>query len=338
MLPWPLVMSVDRCLYVGNINSDITESLLYELFLQAGPLEDVTVKDNFAFVTYEDEESVLYACSLFDGLTLYGTKIVIRPRQHSKYEKSNISVVPPMTSRLNDIHNNYHSFANYKDCRYEQKHEYSDLCHNSLLSNSDYRTPYHLNLFGGTSLYTPSQPTPRSQYDNYRSNRRNYHNFDERRDVSSVAPLKYNYSGVDCSVIDLNRKHGDRSKYFYSDFDLPDRRINNSLNETRYSSRSRSPLVNNRRNESRSILNDDYFGSSTSFGHRQKPICYDNRSPIYDRRTNNNFERLPSLLENNGRFFNEQDPYFNRNYNYFNDTRRYDDRNRSNFSINNYFC
>ncbi|CAH8461726.1 unnamed protein product [Schistosoma turkestanicum] len=88
-------MAVDRCLYIGNINSRITTDILYELFLQAGPLEDVTVKDTFAFVTFEDEESVPYACSLFEGVTLYGTELIIRPRQNSKFQDLKIRSVPP---------------------------------------------------------------------------------------------------------------------------------------------------------------------------------------------------------------------------------------------------
>ncbi|XP_018649206.1 putative nucleotide binding protein 2 (nbp 2) [Schistosoma mansoni] len=88
-------MTVDRCIYVGNINPRITADILYELFLQAGPLEGVTVKDTFAFVTFEDEESVPYACSLFEGITLYGTELRIRPRQNSKFQDLKIRSVPP---------------------------------------------------------------------------------------------------------------------------------------------------------------------------------------------------------------------------------------------------
>ncbi|VDP63582.1 unnamed protein product [Schistosoma mattheei] len=88
-------MTADRCIYVGNINPKITTDILYELFLQAGPLEDVTVKDTFAFVTFEDEESVPYACSLFEGITLYGTELKIRPRQNSKFQDLKIRSVPP---------------------------------------------------------------------------------------------------------------------------------------------------------------------------------------------------------------------------------------------------
>ncbi|TNN13520.1 Cytosolic Fe-S cluster assembly factor NUBP2 isoform 1 [Schistosoma japonicum] len=94
-------MTVDRCLYIGNINSKITTELLYELFLQAGPLEDVTVKDTFAFVTFEDEESVPYACSLFEGITLYGRELIIRPRQNSKFQGLRIRSVPPFTYQFN---------------------------------------------------------------------------------------------------------------------------------------------------------------------------------------------------------------------------------------------
>ncbi|KAF6775896.1 hypothetical protein AHF37_04377 [Paragonimus kellicotti] len=88
-------MEADRTLYIRNIPQDVSEALLYELFLQAGPIETVTIKGNIAFVTFEDEESVLYACSLFEGLQLYGVEIVIRPRAGSKFTNVKIRSVQP---------------------------------------------------------------------------------------------------------------------------------------------------------------------------------------------------------------------------------------------------
>ncbi|CAH8484481.1 unnamed protein product [Heterobilharzia americana] len=93
-------MTADRSLYIGNVNSNITSDLLYELFLQAGPLEDVTVKGTFAFVTFEDEESVPYACTLFEGLTLHGTELIVRPKQNSKFSNMRIHSVPPFAHQF----------------------------------------------------------------------------------------------------------------------------------------------------------------------------------------------------------------------------------------------
>jgi len=72
-----------RTLWVGGIDSRVDEELLYELMLNAGPIETVTIpKDkftlrakSFAFVKYEYEESVAYAADLFCDTKLFGTQL-----------------------------------------------------------------------------------------------------------------------------------------------------------------------------------------------------------------------------------------------------------------------
>ncbi|VDK34020.1 unnamed protein product [Taenia asiatica] len=91
-------MEIDRTLYISNVPPKATETLVYELFLQAGPVEDVSLKDGYGFVTYEDEESVLYACSLFEGIRLYNYELRIKPRQGSKYANHPIKSYPPYTN------------------------------------------------------------------------------------------------------------------------------------------------------------------------------------------------------------------------------------------------
>ncbi|KAL5970982.1 hypothetical protein TSMEX_001289 [Taenia solium] len=91
-------MEIDRTLYISNVPPKATETLVYELFLQAGPVENVSLKDGYGFVTYEDEESVLYACSLFEGIRLYNYELRIKPRQGSKYENHPIKSYPPYTN------------------------------------------------------------------------------------------------------------------------------------------------------------------------------------------------------------------------------------------------
>lgn len=88
-------MEIDRTLYISNLPPDISDVLVYELFLQAGPLESVTLKGGYGFVTFEDEESVLYSCSLFEGVRLYNHELKIRPRQGSKFENIQIKQYPP---------------------------------------------------------------------------------------------------------------------------------------------------------------------------------------------------------------------------------------------------
>jgi len=76
-----------RTVYCGNISPKLTEELLYELFLQAGPLESVTIpKDKngeqrrFAFVTFRHECSVDYSIFLFQGTTLFDEELQLKRR------------------------------------------------------------------------------------------------------------------------------------------------------------------------------------------------------------------------------------------------------------------
>ncbi|XP_063299183.1 splicing regulator RBM11 [Pelobates fuscus] len=72
----------DRTLFVGNLDCNVKEEILYELFLQAGPLTKVNIaKDkegnfkSFGFVCFKHTESVPYAISLLNGIRLYGRPI-----------------------------------------------------------------------------------------------------------------------------------------------------------------------------------------------------------------------------------------------------------------------
>ncbi|XP_004928283.1 RNA-binding protein 7 [Bombyx mandarina] len=85
----------NRTLWCGNLPEQITEELLYELFLQAGPLEKVRIaKDrdgrqrNFAFITFCHEVSVPYAILLFRGTTLFNRTISLQCR-------SRMAILPP---------------------------------------------------------------------------------------------------------------------------------------------------------------------------------------------------------------------------------------------------
>uniref|UniRef100_A0A8W8LKF7 RRM domain-containing protein n=1 Tax=Magallana gigas TaxID=29159 RepID=A0A8W8LKF7_MAGGI len=78
--------SRNRMLWVGNLSERTKEEILYELFLQAGPLEKVTipVKDGrpqkFGFVTFKHECSVPYAIQLLDGIRVWGNPLRLQPR------------------------------------------------------------------------------------------------------------------------------------------------------------------------------------------------------------------------------------------------------------------
>ncbi|XP_001507009.3 RNA-binding protein 7 isoform X1 [Ornithorhynchus anatinus] len=82
----------DRTLFVGNLDTKVTEELLFELFHQAGPVINVKIpkdKDGkpkqFAFVNFKHEESVPYGMNLLNGIKLFGRPIKIQFRSGSSH-------------------------------------------------------------------------------------------------------------------------------------------------------------------------------------------------------------------------------------------------------------
>ena len=80
-----------RTLWCGNLSDKVTEDLLYELFLQAGPLESVykVPQTTFAFVLFVHSVSVEYSIHLMEGVSLFGKLLKLQHRNitsenHSK--------------------------------------------------------------------------------------------------------------------------------------------------------------------------------------------------------------------------------------------------------------
>lgn len=76
-----------KTLYCGNLADEVTEELLYELFLQGGPVEEVKiVKDKngksrgFGFITFKHAVSVPYALQLMTGESLFGRALRMQER------------------------------------------------------------------------------------------------------------------------------------------------------------------------------------------------------------------------------------------------------------------
>lgn len=85
----------DRTLFIRNLDSRVTEELLFELFLQAGPLIRTKIpKDpdgkqkTFGFALYKHEVSVPYAMQLLNGATLFGRTLHVQFRSGSSHSSS----------------------------------------------------------------------------------------------------------------------------------------------------------------------------------------------------------------------------------------------------------
>jgi len=93
-----------RTLWVGGIDSRVDEELLYELMLNAGPIEDVKIPVDkqtkkpkpFAFVRYVYEESLPYAIELFCDTKLFDRTLRMQNRS------TGAGVTPTRTRNSND--------------------------------------------------------------------------------------------------------------------------------------------------------------------------------------------------------------------------------------------
>ncbi|XP_012412792.1 RNA-binding protein 7 isoform X1 [Trichechus manatus latirostris] len=92
----------DRTLFVGNLETKVTEELLFELFHQAGPVIKVKIpkdKDGkpkqFAFVNFKHEVSVPYAMHLLNGIKLFGRPIKIQFRSGSSHASQDVNMPYP---------------------------------------------------------------------------------------------------------------------------------------------------------------------------------------------------------------------------------------------------
>ncbi|KAL1788478.1 splicing regulator RBM11 [Sigmodon hispidus] len=111
---FPAQEEADRTVFVGNLEARVREEILYELFLQAGPLTKVTLcKDrdgkpkSFGFVCFKHPESVSYAIALLNGIRLYGRPINVQYRFGSSRSSE-----PASQSFENCVKINSHSFRN----------------------------------------------------------------------------------------------------------------------------------------------------------------------------------------------------------------------------------
>ncbi|XP_030383428.1 putative tRNA pseudouridine synthase Pus10 [Scaptodrosophila lebanonensis] len=116
-----------RTLFCGNLDEHVTDDILYEIFLQAGPIESVRIpKDgggrqrNFGFVTYFHLSAVPFALDLFQGLELFQKKVTIKAQaaDRPQQRQSNDFSVPSVSSRMrnpfaNDVAKGDHGAARH---------------------------------------------------------------------------------------------------------------------------------------------------------------------------------------------------------------------------------
>ena len=109
--------------FVGNIDEKVTEELLFELFLQTGPLKNVSIpkdfktggKRNFAFVTFKHEVSVKYSINLLSGIKLFDKSLVVKKR----HDKSDPSMKGNESVRQNNSYSEKNSSFNERTSQHK---------------------------------------------------------------------------------------------------------------------------------------------------------------------------------------------------------------------------
>ncbi|CAL5324779.1 unnamed protein product [Camellia sinensis] len=75
----------DATAYVGNLDPQITEELLWELFVQAGPVDRVTnLHQGYGFVEFRSEDDADYAIKVLNMIKLYGKPIRVNKASQDK--------------------------------------------------------------------------------------------------------------------------------------------------------------------------------------------------------------------------------------------------------------
>lgn len=142
-------MDDSRTVWCGNLSDKVTEELLYELFLQAAPLERVKIPSdkegrrlNYGFVTMKHECSVPYAAQLLNGTPFFDKIMHVRPRNPNNQNHAQNQI-------QNQIHNQIPNH-NEPQRRSPQNYSHREISNDSYQSNrhgdydrlNDYRHDY----------------------------------------------------------------------------------------------------------------------------------------------------------------------------------------------------
>ena len=64
-----------------EFHPNVTKELLKELFIQVGPVRNVVLRPDHAFIEFEDSDSVAYALAAMDGVHLFQRPLRMEPKR-----------------------------------------------------------------------------------------------------------------------------------------------------------------------------------------------------------------------------------------------------------------
>lgn len=111
----------DRTLFCINIEAKCSEDILYELFLQAGPIEKIIRKEDkngnlICLITYKHAVSCDYAIKIFNGISLFGMPMKVQLSQQPGAAGG--------TERRRQSINNYQNIGRDRDQSYQRDQGY----------------------------------------------------------------------------------------------------------------------------------------------------------------------------------------------------------------------
>ncbi|XP_004712867.1 RNA-binding protein 7 isoform X1 [Echinops telfairi] len=231
----------DCTLFVGNLETKVTEELLFELFLQAGPVTKVKIpkdKDGkpkqFAFVNFKHEISVPYAMNLLNGIKLFGRPIKIQFRSGSSHASQDVCV-----SHSQHHAGNSSPTSASPSSRYERPMDNVALSVQTIqrsfsspenfqrqaMMNSAFRHVSYSGKFGSTQLdqsgFSPAAQSPSSSFNQSPSSQwRQDASSSQRKARQNSHPyvVDRQYSWEQCySDHASDRYRGSREDFFYED-------------------------------------------------------------------------------------------------------------------------
>jgi splicing factor 3B subunit 4 len=119
----------EATIYVGDLSDHVTEEILFELFIQVGPVVNCNIPrdrvtnrpSGYGFVEFRTEDDARYASTIMDGIRLFGTPIKIgsTPTGDEELDVGAKLYVGNLAPDVTDLvlHSLFSKFGNVQNCR-----------------------------------------------------------------------------------------------------------------------------------------------------------------------------------------------------------------------------